>query len=195
MTYSLDLTKGMKTILDRNFSMILVRHAPSTPAGFLYGRTDPAADVSQVAVAHELLGAIKSFNCDLLICSPALRCRMTAHKLFEVTGQALSLNMDERLWEQNFGAWEGLAYSDIPDIGERSLQELANYKDHGGECFREVCERAWSCFEQLEASHPKKRLCIVAHAGILRAASVFKTTRSVTEALTGNPAPLDFVYI
>lgn len=181
--------------MDRDFSMILVRHAPSAPPGFLYGRTDPDADIGAVETAHELLAAIKSLRCDMVISSPARRCRMTAQKLLEETELDLSLATDERLWEQNFGKWEGLAYSDVPDIGERTLEDLSDYKDHGGESFREVCTRVWSCLEELETIHSDKQLCIVAHAGVLRAASVFKTTRSVTEALSCNPTPLGFVMI
>ena len=160
------------------------------PAGFLYGRTDPDADVAIVSQAKDLLETVGTFGCDLLISSPARRCRQTAEKLKEETGITIPLSTDDRLWEQDFGAWDGLAFNKIPDIGELTTDELVDYKGHDGESFSDVCHRVWPCLQELIDTYPDRKICIVAHAGVLRAASVFRSGRSMTEALMINPPPL-----
>ena len=181
--------------MQKDTSMILVRHAPSVPAGFLYGRTNPDADTAQVCNAKDLLETIKDFGCDMVISSPARRCQQTAERLMQEADISAPLSTDERLWEQGFGTWDGMAFHEIPDIGERTAHELVMYKAHGGESFSDVCHRAWSCLHHISDTHNDKKILIVAHAGILRAASVFHSGRSMTEALMANPKPLGFVYL
>ena len=176
-------------------SIILVRHAPSVPAGFLYGRSDPGADVAQVTKAKALLEAVRAFGCDMVISSPALRCRQTAQALMEEAGIAVPFSTDDRLWEQDFGAWDGLAFESIPDIGELTTEELVGYKEHGGESFSDVCHRVWDCLQDLTGTSPDRKMCIVAHAGVLRAASVFHTGKSMSDALMLNPPTLGIVRL
>jgi len=176
-------------------SIFLIRHAPATPPGFLYGRTDPDAHTNGSEAFDQLVTEVKGFDADRLISSPAKRCQQTAEKLCEILSIQQSPSLDTQLWEQDFGSWDGLAFQNVPDIGELTTEELVTYKDHGGESFQDVCERIWSALEQLEIRYAGERLCIVAHAGVLRAASEYRLGRSVTKALMPNPKPLDWLIV
>lgn len=123
------------------------------------GRRDVDADCSDNAAFAALrarLGVV-----DHLITSPAKRCLQTAAALFP---QASSIS-DARLWEQDFGAWEGLAHADLPDLGPLTTAQIAAHRPPMGESFDDLCARA------LPALHLHQgRVVIVAHAGVIRAA-------------------------
>jgi alpha-ribazole phosphatase len=145
--------------------LLLIRHAPSIPPGKLYGRTDVAADVTMghdIAAIRQAAGSIGRW-----ISSPALRCCQT---LKAIWGDDARVNEDPRLWEQDFGEWEGLAHKDIPDMGERAADALAEHCPPGGESFVDVCHRVQPALLEAVAENDGARIAIVAHAGVVRAA-------------------------
>ena len=80
------------------------------------------------------------------------------------------VDIDDRLWEQSFGDWEGLAHHDVPDQGHLTRDELANFCPPGGESFKDVCDRVGPALTQLIRNGDGCRIAIVAHAGVVRAA-------------------------
>lgn len=121
------------------------------------------ADCSDLAALSELRAAIGAI--DQRVSSPARRCLETAAALWP--GAPLPLT-DPRLWEQDFGAWEGLAAADVPDCGQLGPEALAALKPPQGESFAELCARATPGIAALAAGG--RRVAVVAHAGIVRAA-------------------------
>lgn len=123
------------------------------------GRRDVDADCSDLwgfASVRLQLGSL-----DQVISSPAKRCLQTAATLLP----EMPSTSDPRLWEQDFGAWEGLAHADLPDLGPLTTAELAAHRPPNGESFLDLCARA------LPALHAcQGRVAIIAHAGIIRAA-------------------------
>jgi alpha-ribazole phosphatase len=142
--------------------LLLIRHAPALNEGRLAGRRDVPADLSDGQALTALRGVLGPV--DRVIASPALRCRQTAQALWPNAEAA----EDPRLWEQDFGAWEGLPFADIPDQGALPPGELALLAPRGGESFADLCARAAPALAQI-ASIPG-RSAIVAHAGTIRAA-------------------------
>jgi alpha-ribazole phosphatase len=141
--------------------LLLIRHAPALTEGRMAGRRDVAADCSDTAALvrlREALGAV-----DHRMVSPALRCRQTAMALWSET-----VEVDARLWEQDFGAWEGMAFADLPDLGALSLLDLAARRPPRGESFLELSERVGPALEDL--AERGGRVALVAHAGVIRAA-------------------------
>ena len=70
--------------------------------------------------------------------------------------------------EQDFGLLEGTPYdltrfSDEPD-------EIAVWRPPGGESFADVVARVRGFFSQSMAHHAGKTICILSHAGVIRAA-------------------------
>ncbi len=138
--------------------LILVRHAPIRFAGppVLAGRSDLPADLSDAAGLARLATALPKAA---VLTSPARRARQTAAAL------GLHGPTDAALWEQDFGAWEGRALADLPDLGPLDAATLAAHRPPGGESFTDLCARVWPLIDALE-----RDTVIVAHAGVIRAA-------------------------
>lgn len=147
---------------------VWVRHAPSDPPGHIYGRTDvPAGPISE-ELLKEMVAAIGPL--DVLVCSPAARCRSTMAAVREAGRWTAPVIYRAGLWEQDFGAWEGLATGDVPNIGALSAAEIAHHRPPGGESFQEMVDRVATEIVSLDAAHGGRRIGIVAHAGTIRAA-------------------------
>jgi alpha-ribazole phosphatase len=141
--------------------LLLIRHAPALHGGALAGRRDVPADLGDgagLAALRRALGPV-----DRVIASPALRCRQTATALW--SGQEAAL--DARLWEQDFGAWEGMRFADLPDLGPLSGADLAAHRPPGGESFADLCARVEPALRAIAAL--PGRSAILAHAGTVRA--------------------------
>lgn len=138
--------------------LFLIRHATPLNEGRLAGRRDVAADCSDTrafaAVAARLPGEAAIW------CSPALRCRMTAEGLG--LGQP---QLHEALWEQDYGAWEGVPFDQLPDLGQMAPPELVRHCPEGGESFSDMTLRV---LPQLAMATGDT--VVVAHAGTVRAA-------------------------
>lgn len=143
--------------------LLMIRHAPSLDRGRLAGRNDVEADCSDARALAACCCAIGRI--DRVVVSPARRCAETAAALWPTLEAP---EFDPRLWEQNFGAWEGLLYTDLPALGRLSPRDLALHRPPGGESFVDLCARTQPALASL-AQRPG-RIAIVAHAGTVRAA-------------------------
>lgn len=137
----------------------MIRHGPTNSPDRLNGRTDVGLAVRPDAVSLEV---------SALIVSPARRARETAAGLFP----GLPPLEDPRLWEQDFGVWEGRPFAELPDVGALSKPELADLKAEGGENFHDMAARAGpAIFEAAQrAMEAERPVALVAHAGIVRVA-------------------------
>ncbi len=143
--------------------LLLIRHAPSLAEGRLAGRLDvPATLPPALTTAQTRLASLAPAPRNLFT-SPALRCRQTAAALFPGTEYA----QDSRLWEQDFGAWEGQNVASLPDLGPLSRAALAAHRPPNGESFLEVTARAAPALADISAQGPA---IIITHAGLIRAA-------------------------
>ncbi|MBU2963744.1 histidine phosphatase family protein [Citreicella sp. C3M06] len=141
--------------------MILIRHAAADHKGRLCGRSDVPAILPLPVIPRPLRDWLAPCA---LVCSPALRCRQTAQALFP---DRLP-DCDPALWEQDFGAQEGMAFAELPDLGPMSRSDLARHASPGGESFADLVARVAPALER-HAQRPGP-LAIVAHAGTVRAA-------------------------
>ncbi len=160
--------------------LFLIRHAPSAIAGHLFGRTDVAADPLALADVVRLREAIAPAQS--LLSSPALRCRQTAEIL-----RPEGFDIDDRLREQDFGDWDGLPFSEVPDLGPLAPDELAAHRPPNGESFDDLCRRVWPAVRDLAAKG--RSTVIVAHAGTIRA-TLALALRTASPALAFEVAPL-----
>jgi alpha-ribazole phosphatase len=161
--------------------LLLIRHAPALHEGRLAGRRDVSADVEDgaaIARLRAMLGPV-----DAVVSSPALRCRQTAGALFPDTAPTL----DPRLWEQDFGAWEGLPFADMPDLGAMRPADLAAHRPPGGESFADVCTRVAPALKDI--ARREGRTAIIAHAGTVRA-GLAMALGHIPAALAFSIAPL-----
>ncbi len=160
--------------------IVLIRHAPALDGGCMAGRRDvPCAPVDP-GVAAALRAAVGPAR---VIASPARRCMETAAALFG------PCETDPRLWEQDFGLWEGIAYADVPDLGALSAEALARHCPPGGESFTTLIDRVAPAFAEWSG-----RVAVVAHAGTVRAALAL-ATGSPGGALAFQVAPLSLTRV
>ena len=145
--------------------LVLIRHADADTRGLLCGRTDVGlaeSSVTDMAALAQLLPPV-----DEIWTSPALRCRLTASHLWPMA----RLREDERLQEQDFGAWEGRSHEDIPDLGNLSRAEIADLRPEGGESFGDLCERVIPALSALaKMTEEAGPVVAMTHAGVVRAA-------------------------
>lgn len=168
--------------------IILVRHAPALTQGRVTGRRDVGiADFDAELIRN---AAAEITPIDHLVASPALRCLETARRLM---GDKQP-QCEAGLLEQDFGDWEGLCYTQLPNIGTLSADELARHCPPGGESFADVCLRVRPVIENL-ASRGGRRICAVAHAGSIRAALAVALGVSPGVALGFEIAPLSRTMI
>ena len=144
--------------------LIFIRHGVTQSAGRLCGRTDVRLSKTQPVILPALVQALASV--DQVITSPAQRCRQTAELIW---GQGARV-LDARLWEQDFGAWENLAYAEVPDIGDLNQTALAEHRPPNGESFVDVVARVAPALQEAAAKAAKGPVALVAHAGVIRAA-------------------------
>ncbi|MGP6085451.1 histidine phosphatase family protein [Antarctobacter jejuensis] len=163
--------------------LLLIRHAPADHGGRLCGRRDVPAILGDPAVWSPLKELVSGVTHH--VCSPALRCVQTAFALWPDGTPVL----DDRLWEQDFGAHEGLPYSQVPDIGQLTAQELADHRPPRGESFADMVARHRQPLDALARQARKDGpVAVVAHAGTVRS-TLALALGSVPEALAFEIAP------
>lgn len=144
--------------------VILIRHAPSDFAGRLAGRLDVPARLPQgeaLALARGRLSVLSTPT--RVVSSPARRCLESAAALCPDA----DILREARLWEQDFGAWEGGEYAALPDLGPLPREDLAAFRPPGGESFLDLAARAAAALAEIAATGPA---LVFAHAGSIRAA-------------------------
>jgi alpha-ribazole phosphatase len=165
-------------------AVILLRHTEvALPPGICYGQTDvplqePVEPTFQAVRARlmRLLGASAGHEAGLaplqrIVTSPLLRAARLAHWL----GQALAVpvSADPRWMELNFGAWEGLAWNDVP---RAELDHWAAHLDRqappGGETRAALQQRVRAALDELHGEVASKpgTVLVVTHGGPIRMA-------------------------
>ena len=152
----------------------LLRHARIVAApGLCYGRTDLEADAGETRAAAERIAPLLPANSPVLS-SPRTRCRVLANAIAAMRPD-LSLRVDERLAEMDFGAWEGQVWSSIGreaiDAWMRDFADAPTGGDCGslgaGETVREFMQRVGAAFDEWTARG--RDALWVTHAGVQRA--------------------------
>ena len=161
--------------------MIFLRHPkPVAEAGVCYGRTDleigPEGE-AQIAEALALMPRVTR-----VVASPARRCRGLALAVAERDGVPLSF--DARLWEMDFGAWEGRRWAEIPvEESDPWTADPWNVAPPGGETFTMMRERVAAALAGLGEG-----TAVVCHAGPIRMAWMILAGASFAEACA-EPVP------
>lgn len=128
------------------------------------GQTDsPLTELGhQQAIAAGEKVKAKHLHVDQILCSPLSRAYDTAKHIAEIN--AISLTVEPRLIEQNFGRWEG-----TPRDGRDFARAKQNFVDSydGGESMLKFAHRIYTVLDEIVADSERVYM-IVAHNGLSR---------------------------
>jgi len=158
----------------RNTRWWWIRHAPvSHLAGFIYGDSDPEADVTELAVFQSVARRLPEGA--VWIVTNLRRTRQTAEAIaragFELPPELL---VEPELREQGFGEWHGRSHREHdaargdPFVGIWNC--APDERPPGGESFVELMARVAAAVERLTARFEGRDIVCVAHGGTIRAA-------------------------
>lgn len=140
----------------------LIRHTtPDILPGLIYGRTDvplAASFPTELAAIRQKLPV--AF--DAVYASPAKRCTQLAEQL------ASTFVIDDRLYELNFGDWEGKTWDSIPpDESKDWMDDFVNVSTPNGESMIQMNERVAAFWTEL-AQKADKTVAVITHGGVIR---------------------------
>ncbi len=115
----------------------------------------------------------EGFRAEVLVSSPARRCLALAEAVSAATG--LPVITDARLWEMDFGAWEGLRWDDVPRAAlDAWAADPWSFAPPGGESGAALVSRVRAVHEGLSVPS-----IIVSHGGPLKVLAALIAGRAV----------------
>lgn len=120
-----------------------------------YGRQQ-AREAGEKIIAEKILA-------DEILYSPLSRARDTALIISEITG--IPAREDARLFEQNFGKWEGTSPRNSAAFSADKKKFIYGYE--GGETMLKLCHRVYGLLDEIVNQNDRVYL-LVAHNGISR---------------------------
>lgn len=151
-------------------NIYLVRHGETEwNKKLLYqGQRDIPLNEQGVLQAGLVAAHLEQEQIDVIYSSPLARARKTATLIGERHG--LEPCLEEGLMEIDFGAWEGLNYSDLDQgeklVAERWFKNPASANIPGGEPYSAFNERVLQSFAQIRKNN--QNIAVVTHAGVIR---------------------------
>lgn len=143
----------------------LIRHPkPMVAPGICYGSTDVDADKEDVARLLPLLEQ-RCVGHALVFSSPLRRCMQLAEPLGERLG--LSVNIDARLVEIDFGQWEMQPWDQIARSEiDAWAADVVNYPVGGAQSALVMAKRVCEFYTRLQVS--QQDCIVISHAGTMR---------------------------
>lgn len=152
--------------------LVLIRHArPALPAdgpSLCYGRLDLALAAPCSPTAARMAEPLLGYPPARIVTSPAMRARDTAALLTRMLPAPVPCQIEPRLQELDFGAWEGQPWDAIARADlDAWAADLMGARPHGGESAAQVMARVSEWAGDAQAADDA---CwwVVAHAGPIR---------------------------
>ena len=163
--------------------LILVRHGQTAlnAEGRLQGHIDLPLDEHGQQQARALAARIaERHRVARVVSSPLLRAQQTAGSIADVL--AMSVDVDERFIELNYGEFDGLKMDEVPADVWAQWRVTPTFAPPGGESLVALDERVHPALEELQAQSlttPGEAIVIVSHVSPIKSA--------VTWALRAGP--------
>ena len=162
-----------------NRPVFLIRHARCGSHGTLLGAADPPLTAEGRADSAELGRRLRGESIGRIVSSDLCRARETA--AIVAAELNLTVEIDPRLNEISYGAWDGLAWAEIesrfPDAAARKLSDWFRFTPEGMEPFPDFFARVKQAWDSLAETGPAQT-AIVAH----------RTVNAVLLAIASDPA-------
>lgn len=151
-------------------ALFLVRHGVTAHTGHrLSGRMDgiPLTDEGR-AQARAAGRALARVKLAALYSSPVERCAQTAHEIASACG--LRVELRPGLTEVEYGRWTNRSFRSLArtKLWEQIQRFPSGVRFPEGESLREVQARALAELEDIASGHPRKAVCVVTHADVIR---------------------------
>ncbi len=158
--------------------VLLARHGETewNASGRVQGHTNSPLSPRGQEQAAALASRLAHTQLDAVYSSDLTRAQDTASAIAAPHG--LTVQIDPRLREKSFGAWEGLTASEIeagwPDAWQRyHVLHALEETPPGGEDWPAVQERMLAFLHDALRAHPAQTVLIVGHGGSLRTILLF----------------------
>lgn len=147
--------------------LLLVRHGETTftTEKRYSGRGDvpltPAGRVQAEAVAKRAA----AMGAQVVVSSPLSRCTQTA------TAIGLPVSTDQDLIECDFGAWEGMTFSEVREQFPRELRDWlgsTSVAPPDGESFQHVAKRVRTALARIRRDHEGQTVAVVSHVSPIK---------------------------
>lgn len=153
--------------------LLLVRHGETdlNAQRRFQGRLDAPLNAQGWAQAQALPGCLALEPIQVAYVSDLQRAQQTL--ALALAGRDVTVMVDPRLREINFGAWEGLTYADIQAQDGAALAaweaDMLHHAPPGGETLRQFAWRVEAALAEMQARHVDgETVLVVAHGGVLQ---------------------------
>jgi alpha-ribazole phosphatase len=138
--------------------------------GLLCGSTDVPLSEAGWQQGRLLAQRLKSIPVEALYSSPMVRTRETARLIGEATGR--EPEMDDRLVELNYGAWEGRTYEEIKRTDPVTLSawqaDPGRAAPPGGESGEQLIQRVTPFLDAIVSRYTHGNVVVVSHKTVCR---------------------------
>ena len=147
--------------------LILLRHGQTSAnaKALLQGHID--LDLDEVGREQaKKCGAFinQHFPSAVVVSSPLKRARQTAEQLSE------DVRVDDRFIELNYGDWDGLALTEIPQHQWATWRSDPHFRPPNGESLAELDERVRPALEELAERAQHEHVVVVSHVSPIKSA-------------------------
>lgn len=155
--------------------ILLIRHGNTDLLGrVLYGRMPGVhLNAEGCSQARKLADGLRNrYRLSEIVSSPMERTIETAQ--FIADAQGLTIAVDERVNEIDFGSWKGKSFEELTHCDDwKSYNEVRSiHCPQGGEFMMEVQFRAWRALQDIVAHYPNgdmPTVAVITHGDVIRA--------------------------
>jgi alpha-ribazole phosphatase len=173
--------------------LFLVRHAP-THAKAMTGWRDIPADLGDTAALRRMTAFLPVPA--IVASSDLQRASATANAL---SASRTRLPPDPAFREIDFGAWDGLHWSEIaardPDLSRAFWEDPGDHRAPDGESWNQAADRATAALDGLLRVHSGQDLILVSHMGIILTQVQCRLAIPATTALSHRIDPLSVTVL
>ncbi len=145
----------------------LVRHGVCEDSHTMLGQSDPPLTEKGLAQAELLAKGLAQRGVERIVASPLQRAVQTAQAIADNTG--IEIEIDTRLKEISYGAWDGLSWAEIERkdavTAQRKLEDWKNITPAEGEEFVAFYRRVTGVWRDI-VNHVAGVSVVVAHRGV-----------------------------
>ncbi len=150
--------------------LYVIRHGQTNDNihNIINGRSNEELNEIGKEQAREMRKKVEALDIDLIICSPLIRARQTAHI---INAKNIPIIFDDRIIERDSGEYTNKHYSEVDR--EDFYNYYSNTKYQYAETIKDVCDRVKDFLDDIKIRYQDKNILLVTHGGTSRAIYVY----------------------